>query len=203
MAFKRKLATFVSNWFGAIIATIVVVFSATFGGMSFIAHSRVFNATDFTNQRISLPQEDWLVYVDTIFDLNEDGEEIPQAYIYRLVLLTNHPYDSITIDVTISDVSVTIASFTLDVTPDDSWTKSVPSGLNRYTFFEGTFTMPYELFYYLSDKGDIELDIQGQITSSGKYRWVSRSIQTQFSIYPKAGFGFDTGGEDTIPEDAE
>jgi hypothetical protein len=79
----------------------------------------------------------------------------------------------------------------------------VPSGLDLYTFFEGTFSMPYELFYYLRDQGDVELDIQGQVTSSGKYRWVSRSISTQFSICPKASFGFATGGEDTIPEDAD
>lgn len=184
MAFKKRLATFVSNWFGIIIATIIVAFSAIFGGMYLHAHTRIVDATNYAARVISLQQQNGLIFTEFI--------EEPPSFIYHITLQTFLPDENIVVNATISNVRLIADIYAFDISPDpdDSWSKSVDGGLDHYTIFEGYLTIDKETFDDLSTKGIISIVVQGQISCSGKYRWAPNTTSFQFNIPIDAQFAY-------------
>ena len=167
MGLKKHLSTFVSNWLGVIIAAIIVLVSGSFGGMYLYARSRIDNTINFATQAITYYG---LTKIGTIDD--------PAGYIYRLSLLAYNPYAD-TIDVSISDVSITLDTYTLPVIKDGSWDKNAPTG---NTFFDGDIIIDVQTFAALADKGTVDVEIKGTISGSGQYQWVKRQIQRPINI---------------------
>ena len=170
MGMKKRLATFVSNWLGVIIAAIIVLISATFGGMYLYGRSRIDNTINFVTQVISLRYPDGLTRPGPV--------ENPPPYIYHLVLQVYNPYAD-TIDVSISDVTITLDTYKLTVVEDGSWNKSTPTG---YTIFEGNITIDAQTFAALVAKGKVDVDIKGTISGNGQYQWVKRQNERPFNI---------------------
>jgi hypothetical protein len=167
MGLKKRLTTFVSNWLGVVIAAVIVLVSATFGGMYLYARSRVDNTINFVTQVINLRYNDGLTLSGTA--------ENPAGH---LVLEVYNPYAD-TVDVSIADVSITMDTYTLTVAKDGSWDKSAPTG---YTIFEGNITIDAQTFAALVAKGKVDVDIKGTISGSGQYQWVKRQNERPFNI---------------------
>jgi hypothetical protein len=161
MGLKKHLTTFVSNWLGVILASIIVFVSATFGGMYLYARSRVDNTINFITQVITLRYPDGLTLVESVDNL--------PPYIYHLVLQVYNPYAD-TIDASITDVSITLDTYELTVVEDGSWSKSIPTGYTTQTFTD------------LAAKGKVDVDIKGTISGSGQYKWIKRQNQRSFNI---------------------
>lgn len=177
MALNKRLMTFVSNWLGVLIAAVIVLISATFGGMYLYARSRVDNAINFATQAITLRPVNGLTQTGTVTE--------PPAYIYQIVMQVYNPYSD-TVEVTLSNVSITLDTYNLPVVKVGSWDESVPTG---YQYFEGNFTIDAQTFAALATKGTVDLQIKGTISGSGHYKWVSRHAQRSFVI-PLPGVGF-------------
>jgi len=184
MALKRKFATFISNWYGVIIATIIVAFSATFGGMYLYAHNRIVNATNFATQGLSLPRENWLVFQPEV------STENPLSFVYQLRLNTYHPHEGIIIDVTISNLILMADNHVFEVAQDGLWEQSVSGGIANYVIYKGNITIDKEIFDDLQTKGSVTIVVQGEISGSGSYRWASQTISLPFNISAEATFSY-------------
>jgi len=170
MGLKKRLTTLVSNWLGVILAAIIVLVSATFGGMYLYARSKIDNTINFVTQDITLRYPDGLTRSGPV--------ENPPPYIYHVVLQVYNPYAD-TIDASISDVSIALDTYTLTIVEDGSWGKSTPTG---YTIFEGNITIDAQTFAALAAKGKVDVDIKGTISGSGQYKWIKRQNQRSFNI---------------------
>jgi hypothetical protein len=177
MGLKKHLTTFVSNWFGVIIAAVIVLVSGGFGGMYLYARSRIDNTINFVTQVIYLRYQDGLV---------KSGEiDEPPAYIYHLVLQVYNPFKD-SVDVSVSDLSVLLDTYKFPVAEDGSWDKSLPTG---YAIFEGYITIDAKTFAALADKGKVDVEIKGTIAGIGKYQWIKRQSERLFTIsIPNVGF---------------
>ena len=168
MAWRKKVTTFVSNWLGVFIAAIIVIISATFGGMYLYARTRIDNSISFTTQSIRY------------YELTNSGVvENPPGFVYHLALQVYNPYAD-TIDVVVSDVTVSMDEYDFTVVQDGSWDKSVPTG---YALFEGDITIPEATSDALVAKGTIDVNIEGDIAGSGQYQWVRRAAERPFDIH--------------------
>ncbi|RJO63084.1 MAG: hypothetical protein C4542_00835 [Dehalococcoidia bacterium] len=170
MGLKKHLTTFVSNWLGVIIAAVIVILSATFGGMYLYARSRVDNTINFVTQVINLRYNEGLTRSGTIPD--------PPGYIYHIVLQVYNPYGD-TVDVAVSNITFTADTYTFPVSQNGSWDKTVPTG---YEIFEGDISVDAKTFAALADKGKVDVEIKGTISGRGQYRWVHRQIERPFTL---------------------
>jgi hypothetical protein len=170
MGLKKHLTTFVSNWLGVIIAAIIVLLSATFGGMYLYARSRIDNTINFVTQVIYLRYQDGLTQPGTIPE--------PPGYIYHLVLQVYNPYGD-SVDIAVSNITFTADTYTFPVAQNGSWDKTVPTG---YEIFEGDFTIDAKAFDALAGKKTVTVDINGTISGSGRYKWISRQSERHFTI---------------------
>jgi hypothetical protein len=170
MSFKKRLKNFVSNWLGVIIATVIVIISATFGGMYLYARSRVDNSINFTTQAITLRPVNGLTQTGTT--------DTPPGYIYDIVLQVFNPYAD-TVNISISGATITLDTYTLPIEPDGSWDVAAPTG---YQYFEGLITIDKQTFASLVAKGSVDVYIKGTISGSGQYKWVKRHAQRPFII---------------------
>ena len=172
MELKKRLTTLVSNWLGVILAVIIVLVSAIFGGMYLYARSTADNTISFVTQVIYL-LEPGLVPTATL--------ENPLAYVYHLVLQVYNQYPY-TVDITVSNISVVADTYTFPVSQDGAWNKSAPYG---YTTFEGNITIDAKTFDTLVTKGTMDLEIKGTISGSCRYKFVSRYSKHSFNTLSK------------------
>ena len=170
MGLKKRLTTFVSNWLGVIIAAVIVIISATFGGMYLYARSRIDNTLSFVTQVINIRYPDGLAQTGTIPD--------PPGYIYHIVLQIYNPYGD-TLDVAVSNIIFTADTYTFPVSQNGSWDKTVPTG---YEIFEGDIIVDAKTFAVLADKGKVNVDIKGIISGDGQYKWIQRQNTRPFTI---------------------
>lgn len=170
MSFKKRLNTFVSNWLGVIIAAVIVIVSSTFGGMYLYGRSRVDNTINFTTQAITLRPINGLTQSGTT--------DLPKGYIYHIVLQVFNPYAD-TVDISVSDATITLDTYTLPISKDGSWDKTTPTG---YQYFEGFITIDAQTFASLVTKGSVDVFIKGTISGSGHYKWIKRQAQRPFII---------------------
>jgi hypothetical protein len=84
-----------------------------------------------------------------------------------------------TVDVTVSDILVSIDGYDFTVIRDGQWDKSVPTG---YTTFEGYITIDNTTYSDLVKKSPVDIDITGNIRASGQYRWIERHMTRVFNI---------------------
>jgi hypothetical protein len=178
MALKKKLTAFVSNWLGVIIAAVIVLISATFGGMYLYARSRVDNTINFATQAITLRPVNGLTRSGSV--------DTPPGYIYHLTLQIFNPYAD-TADVSISGVKVTLDTYQISVVQDGSWDKLAPTG---YQYFEGYLTIDAQTFAALVAKRSVDVNIEGNISGSGQYKWIKRQVRRSFNI-PLTGVLFE------------
>jgi hypothetical protein len=170
MSFKKRLNTFVSNWLGVIIAAVIVIVSSTFGGMYLYGRSRVDNTINFTTQAITLRPINGLTQSGTT--------DSPKGYIYHIVLQVFNPYAD-TVDISVSDATIILDTYTLSISKDGSWDKTAPTG---YQYFEGFITIDAQTFASLVTKGSVDVFIKGTISGSGHYKWIKRHAQRPFII---------------------
>ena len=170
MGMKKRMATFVSNWLGVIIAAVIVLVSASFGGMYLYGRSRLDSAINFVTQAIHLRYQDGLTQTGTIED--------PPGYTYHLILQAYNYYAD-TIDTQVSDITILLDTYSLTVVEDGAWTKSLPTG---YATFEGNFTIDAKTFEALVEKGKVDVHIEGTISGKGQYQWVKRQSEVTFNI---------------------
>lgn len=168
--FKKRLKAFVSNWLGVIIATIIVIISATFGGMYLYARSRIDNTLNFVTQVINLRYPDGLDKTGTTPD--------PLGYIYHIILQVYNPYGD-TVDVAVSNITFAADAYTFPVSQNGSWDKTVKTG---YEIFEGDITIDAKTFATLADKEQVDVEIKGTILGSGQYKWIQRQNTRPFAI---------------------
>jgi hypothetical protein len=178
MGIKKRAASFVSNWLGVIIAIIIVALSSTFGGMYLYGRSRLDSAISFVTQTISLPYNEGFT--------RTGATENPPGYSYHLILRVYNPYPD-TLDVAVSGITVSIDGYDFTVIKDGLWDKDSTVG---YTSFEGYITIDNDTYAVLADKGPVDVDIKGNISASGRYRWISRQDTREFSI-PIANVRFE------------
>ena len=170
MSFKKRVKNFVSNWLGVIIAAVIVIVSATFGGMYLYGRSRVDNTINFTAQAITLRPVNGLTQSVTTDE--------PPGYIYHIVLQVFNPYAD-TVDVSISDATITLDTYILPISQDGSWDKTALTG---YQYFEGFITIDQQTFASLIAKGSVDVYIKGTISGSGQYKWIKRHAERPFTI---------------------
>jgi hypothetical protein len=168
--FKKRLAAFVSNWLGVLIAILIVLVTGGFGGLYLYSRTRIDNTLNFVTQVVNLRYSDGLVLSATT--------ENPSVYIYHIVLQVYNPYTD-TIDVSISDVSITLDTYVLGIGQDGPWDKTVSTG---YEIFEGYVTIPADTFASLVAKGAVDVDIKGTISGSGQYKLLKRHTERPISI---------------------
>ncbi len=170
MGLKKRLTTFVSNWLGVVIAAIIVLLSATFGGMYLYARSRIDNTINFVTQVIYLRYQDGLVKTGTIDE--------PPGHVFHLVLQVYNPYGD-SVDIAVSNIIFAANTYSFPVAQDGSWDKTVPTG---YEIFEGYITIDAKTFAALADKGKVDVEIKGTIAGSGQYQWIKRQSECLFTI---------------------
>ena len=170
MSFRKRLNTFVSNWLGVIIAAVIVIVSSKFGGVYLYGRSKIDNAINFTTQAITLLPINGLTQSGTT--------DSPRGYIYHIVLQVFNPYAD-SVDISVSDATITLDTYTLPISKDGSWDKTAQTG---YQYFEGFITIDEQTFAALVTKGSVDVFIKGTISGSGHYKWIKRQGQRPFTI---------------------
>ncbi len=179
MALKKRLTNFISNWLGVIIAVIIVAISATFGGIYLYGRSRLDNTLAVVTQAIFLPYRTGFAQTS----INEN----PPSYSYHITLQDYNLYND-TIDLVVSDITVDIGSHDFTLAQAGSWQKSLPNG---FVTFEGDITIDKATFTDLVNQSPVALTIKGNVSASGEYRWIKRSISREFTVsVPSLDFKF-------------
>lgn len=181
MALKRRLATFISNWVGVIIAIVIVIFSATFGGIYLNARDRITSAAIHVAYSLHFTQ-------DGLYQ-NETVEE-PYGFVYHLILYANNTYENTLVNVVISDIVIRVDDYVFPLSQYGIWEKSVIGSDDNHTTFEGRFIIDKECFDDLVTKGTTIIDIEVQLSSGGRYRWATYNISLQRNIQSIASFKY-------------
>jgi hypothetical protein len=177
MGLKKHVTTFVSNWLGVIIAAVIVLVSAGFGGMYLYGSNRIDAPINSVTGSFNLRYPDGLTSNGTSDD--------PQGYVYHLVFQVFNLYaDSVEMKVT--DITVYADGYSFAVVQDGSWEKTVATG---YESIEGDITIDTDVFAALVEKGTVDINIIGTISGSGQYAWIHRQSEYAFDI-PISGVVF-------------
>ncbi|MCL2678911.1 MAG: hypothetical protein FWF18_01225 [Dehalococcoidia bacterium] len=167
---KKRIITFISNWLGVFIAIIIMLVSGVFGWLYLDARSRLESTLNTITQIVILPYNEGFVQSGTIND--------PPANIFHITIQVYNIYPE-TVGVTVSDISIDIDGYSFNMSQDGQWSKDVPIG---YAIFEGNITIGWDIMNDLIDQSPVEIIIRGNISASGKYRWVQRHIDREFRI---------------------
>lgn len=172
MSLRRKLTTFVSNWLGVLIAAVIILSSASVGGILY-GRSKVDTAINAATQTVTLRPIDGLVRRET-------GDQT-QGQIYDIGLMVKDFY-STPVEITLSNLTITLDTYTFTITPDGSWDKTANSAdQDGYQYFDGHFTIDPQTMAALVSKGKVDLFLKGHVAGSSQYRWMKRHYQQDFT----------------------
>jgi hypothetical protein len=168
MALKKRITNFVSNWLGVIIAVVIVAVSATFGGVYLYGRNRLDNTLGVVTQFVTLPYKTGFVFTGTADNPNT----------YHITLRDDNVYSD-TVEVTISDITVSLDGYDFPLIQDGDWTKTLPNG---FVTFEGDITIDKDALTALVAEGQFDLSIRGNISASGHYLWIKRQMSRPIAI---------------------
>jgi hypothetical protein len=177
MGLKKHVTTFVSNWLGVIIAAVIVLVSAGFGGMYLYGSNRIDAPINSVTGSFNLRYPAGLTSSGTSDD--------PPGYIYHLVFQVFNLYaDSVEMEV--KDLTLYAEGYSFPVTPDGTWKKTVATG---YETIEGDITIDTDIFSALVEKEIVDITVVGTISGNGQYAWIHRQAEYVLNI-PISGVVF-------------
>ena len=165
---QRRIRTFFANWWGIILATIIVALVAAFGGLHLYSTSRVNGALAWVTQDI------------TLVSITSSGQlDNPPRAIYHMIMRVDNP-SSDAASAEISDINITLDEFNLPVMAVGLWQKTInPTG---YEQFDGNITLDATTLKTLTDRGTVTLEIRGNIKATAQYNWVNKNLERPIKI---------------------
>jgi hypothetical protein len=170
MGLKKHIATFISNWMGVIMAAVIVLVSAGFGGMYLYGRGRIDAPISSVTGSFNLQFPEGFTSSGTTDD--------PPGYVYRLVFQVFNLYAD-PVEMEVHDITVYADGYSFPVVQDGSWAKTVVTG---YETIEGYITIDETAFAALVEKGSVDVNIRGNISGSGQYAWIHRQTDHYFDI---------------------
>lgn len=177
MSIKHRAKLFVSNWFGVIIAVLIMLVTGTLGFTYLQISSRLDNTMAFVTQLIELKTLNGIVKTGTI--------ESPPGYVFHVVTQVGNE-TPIAAEVTLSNMSIVIESVSIVITESGLWVKAITqdSGAGTgFEDFEGDFTIDAQTYAGLVAKGTIDIDIKLHVYASARYGFMSKHASEDFDIH--------------------
>ncbi len=173
---QRRFKTFFAKWGGLVLAVVLVIPAAYFGGTYLYASSRVEATLAWVTQDVNLD--------DSFLTLVSKQNEPPQST-YRLVLVVNDRMADVA-ELEVSDITVKLNEFTLPVTEIGSWQKGIVPGGSAS--FEGDITLSSETVQKLAAAGRVDYTISGTIKGTAHYSWVKKTRTEPISLSSHGSF---------------
>ncbi len=177
MSIKHRVRIFVSNWFGVIIAVLIMLVTGTLGFTLLAISSRLDNTMAFVTQLIVLQSTGGIVKTGTI--------ESPPGYVFHVVTQVGNE-TPIAAEVTLSNLSIVMESVPIVITESGLWTKTITQasgGGTGFEDFEGDFTIDAQTYAGLVAKGTVDIDIKLHVYASARYGFMSKHASEDFDIH--------------------
>lgn len=170
VSLSRRMKTFLAKWGGIVLAAILVVLAAVFGGMYLYASSRIDSTLAWVTQDVSLVPPG-LTPSSVV--------ENPPGGVYLMALRVDNPSsDPATVE--LSGISISLDEFLFEVVPIDLWQETVnPSG---YILFSGNITIGLDTIKALSERGTVGVEINGAVSAQARYKWVGKDLERPVKI---------------------
>ena len=177
MSIKHRVKVFVSNWFGVIVAAIIMLVTGTLGFTYLQISSRLDNTLSFATQLIVLQTPNGIIKTGTI--------ESPPGYVFHVVTQVGNE-TPIAAEVTVSDMSIVMESAPTVISESGPWTKTVTQasgGGTGFEDFEGDFTIDAQTYAGLVGKGTVDIDIKLHVYASARYGFMSKHASEDFDFH--------------------
>ena len=185
MSIKHRVKIFVTNWFGVIVAAIIMLVTGSLGFTYLMISSRLDNTLAFATQLIELQTPNGIVKTGTI--------ESPPGYVFHVVTQVGNE-TAIAAEVTVSNMSIVMEGVPTTITESGPWTKTITQasgGGTGFENFEGDFTIDAQTYAGLVGKGTVDIDIQLHIYASARYSFMSKHASEDFDIHlPQVQFKY-------------
>jgi hypothetical protein len=170
----RRTRTFIAKWGGVVLAALMVIPIAFFGGTYLMANSRLDHTLNYVTQAVSLQN---IIPAGPTADL-------PPDYIYHLfIVIQNDTPDAA--DVSITDASISLGNMPFEITGSAGWTGRVPA--RDYIVFEGDIKVLRQQSRELEDKV-VPVKISGYITVKARYGFVEKEETRLLKALAEATF---------------
>ena len=163
---SRRQRAFFAKWGGVVLAAILVMPIAFFGGTYLMANSRIDATLAYVTQDVRL------------FSLEPIGptDELPPDAVYRVILSVNN--DTLTpADVTVTDASISLGNYYFDIVGSAGWHGTVPA--KTIVIFEGDIVVPRAVSRDLDGK-NVPINVEGEISAKVRYAFVERQDSRRF-----------------------
>ena len=177
MSVKHRVKVFVSNWFGVIVAVLIMLVPGTLGFTYLQISSRLDNTLAFVTQLIELKAPNGIARTGTT--------ESPPGYVFHVVTQVGNE-TPIAAEVTLSNMSIVIESVPIVITENGPWTKTITQASGDGTGFEdfeGDFTIDAQTYAGLVTKGTVDIDIKLHVSASAKYGFMRKHVSKDFDIH--------------------
>ncbi len=174
ISISRRQRAFIAKWGGVVIAAILIIPIAGFGGTFLLANNRIDSTLNYVTQAVNLVD---IISVGTTSDL-------PPDYVYHLKLIV-HNGTSSPADVSITDASITIEKFAYEITGSAGWNGRIEAKDNAT--FEGDITVKREQLKEFEDKM-VAVKVTGMITVKARYGFVEKEETGLVRLSPEAMF---------------
>ncbi len=174
ISISRRQRAFIAKWGGVVIAAILIIPIAGFGGTFLLANSRIDSTLNYVTQAVNLVD---IISAGTTSDL-------PPDYVYHLKLIV-HNGTSSPADVIINDASIAIEKFAYEINGSAGWSGHIEA--NGNATFEGDITVKREQLKEFEDKW-VTVKITGIITVKARYGFVDKEQTGLVRLSPKVMF---------------
>jgi hypothetical protein len=167
------MRAFVAKWGGLILAAMLVLPIAIFGGTYLYANSRVEATLNWVTQEVTMTN-----FVAVDFFPGETEDSPGYAIYYLTVVVTNRTPDAA--EVSLNGIRATMDEYNLEINGADEWHGTVNG--NDATVFEGNIILPLDIYDELSSRDSINTEITGGITATTHYMFIDRESSRPISI---------------------
>jgi len=177
---KHRVKVFVSNWFGVIIAVLIMLVTGSLGFTYLQISSRLDNTLAWVTQYINLEVPNSIVRTGTIGPVTA-----PSGYVFHIVVQVGNE-STTPADVTLSNMNIVMESVPIVITESGPWTKTVMQTSGNGTGledFEGDFTIDAQTFAGLVAKGTVDIDIKLHVYARAKYGFMSKHASKDSDIH--------------------
>ena len=157
---SRRMRAFAAKWGGLVIAILVVIVLAVFGGIYLYASTRVDATLNWVTQDYRILSFQWVGM----------STEQPLDAVYHLTISINNNTDT-PADIDITGAGLSLDELRFEITGSAGWNGTVPA--NGFIVFEGDITLKPADSQELEGRNVI-LEISGTVTANASYSFIEK-----------------------------
>ena len=168
ISFSRRMKAFMAKWGGLILAAVLVLPLAGFGGTYLYANSRVDDTLTWVTQEITLNS---FLFAGVPLDP-------PRRVIYHIVIgVHNRTPDAAQVNITGARVKLNEVNY--DIVGSAGWQGTVAGKDDKV--FEGDIVLPYDTYLELINR-TLDLEVTGNIKATAHYSFVDKEAERPIKI---------------------